>query len=46
MEAFFSFIYKTAVDVATTVTVVEVAVVAETGADRIGVPVCNQWAMV
>lgn len=46
MEAFFSFIYKIAVDVATIVAAVEVAVVAETGADRIEVPVYNQWAMV
>lgn len=44
MEAFFSFIYKIAVDVATIVAVV--AVVVEMEADRIEVPVYNQWAMV
>lgn len=42
----FFFIYKTAVDVATTVAAAAVAVVVETAADRIGAPVYNQWATV
>lgn len=46
MEVLFFFIYKTAVDVATTVAAVAVAVVAETAADRIEVPVYNQQATV
>lgn len=45
-ESLFLLIYKTAVDVATIVAVVAVAVVAETAVDHIGVPVYNQWATV
>lgn len=42
ITTFVFLIYKTAVDVATIVTVVVVAVVAETVVDRIEVPVYNQ----